>query len=228
MEIATIPIFEYTQDGFIRRNIYPFSLIGKTLLSNPIIKINRMIDELYVRKNRDTDVSFLQIINSSDFSDFKNVLENEDVFDSLSLYIKDPIEQFKLINDFFSFNITEWAKIFSVSRVTIYDWLNRKTVPKDVNANKISNIYKLLDTIPKKDIPISRTYLHQNIAKYNMSLLEIFSSNQDIMRTYQDLNKTLVAMSKQSRNNNDRLVKLSKTKLPKDEILDYNLKILNY
>ncbi|MBK5201587.1 MAG: hypothetical protein JJE21_08670 [Spirochaetaceae bacterium] len=228
MEIATIPIFEYTEDGSVRRNVFSFPSLEKNLWRNSITTIQRIIDELYVRKNMDKDVPFLKIINRSDFSDFENAIENENVFDSLSLNIKDSIEQFKLINDFFSFNKTEWAKIFSVSRVTVYDWLNRKTIPNDENANKISNIYKLLGTIPGKDIPISRTYLHQNIEKYNMSLLEIFSSNQDIIREYQDLNKTLVAMSNQSRKNNDRLVKLSKAKLPKDEILDYNLKILNY
>ena len=123
--------------------------------------------------------------------------------------------------------MTNWAEIFGVSRVSIYDWLNEKSNPPGNIANKIRDIYKLVSTLPGKKNPILQTYLYQNINRYNKSLMDIFASSHDFEKEYQDLSKIVVVLINQSRKNRDRLIELAKNKKSKEEILNYNLKNLN-
>ncbi|MBI9095499.1 MAG: helix-turn-helix transcriptional regulator [Sphaerochaeta sp.] len=233
--IGRIPVFEYTEDGSISEGFMSPSTtegnlwnIPKNLWSNPITTIQSKIAEFYVRKQNNQDFNPSLFALRSYLSDFENAIENENVYDLLSIDIKDYTEQFEEISNFFCFNKTEWAKIFSVSRVTVYDWLNGKTTPTGDNAKKISSIYNFLRTIPDIESPISQMYLYQKINKYNKSLKEIFLTNQDIVEEYPSLNEMVTAMVRQTLKNKERLVKLAKTKHPKDEILEYNLKSLKY
>ena len=226
--VEDFPVVEYIEDGTIKAKFFPQPVIDRNLYINPITTIQNIFNEIIVKKKQSKAVDFLQSLKRSYFSVFDNTVENDGIYEGLSVNIKDYSEQLEEINEFFCFNKTEWSKIFTVSRVTIYDWLNGKTTPTGDNASKISSIYKLLSTISGKGNTISRTYLHQNISKYNKSLMGIFLSSQDIVGEYQDLNETITAMMNHSGRNKERLVKLAKSKRPKDEILDYNLKNLNY
>jgi DNA-binding transcriptional regulator YiaG len=233
--IGRFPVFEYAEDGSISEDFMSPSTternlwnIPKNLWSNPITTIQGKIAEFYVRKQKSQDYNHSLFTFRSYLSDFENAIENENIYDLLSIDVKDYTEQFEDISKSFCFNKTEWAKIFSVSRVTVYDWLNGKTTPTGDNANKINNIYKFLRTIPDIENPISQMYLYQKINKYNKSLKEIFLTSQNIVEEYPGLNETVSAMVRQTLKNKERLVKLAKTKRPKDEILDYNLENLNY
>ncbi|MDY0244485.1 MAG: hypothetical protein RBQ89_06685 [Sphaerochaeta sp.] len=159
---------------------------------------------------------------------FENTIENENCSGLESIETKDYQEQFAQISSFFSFNKSEWARIFSVSRVSIYDWLSGKTTPTGEKAYKISSIYKLIGTLPDTSIPISRTYLYQNIQKYNKSLLDIFLTSTDISKDYEDLSDILAILIRRSKNTHDRLARLAKDRKPNEATLDYNLSKLRF
>lgn len=223
------PLVEYVEDGTVKVKLFSPPVFDKNRCFNPITTIVDIFSEIIVKKNQNKDVEFLQSLKQSYLSDdFENAIENDEAFDSLSINIKGYTEQLEKIINFFCFNKTEWAKIFSVSRVTVYDWLHGKTTPTGENAKKISSIYNFLSTIPDIESPISQMYLYQKINKYNKSLKEIFLTSQDIVEEYPGLNETVTAMARQTLKNKERLVKLAKTKQAKDEILDYNLKSLKY
>ncbi|MBL7007284.1 MAG: helix-turn-helix transcriptional regulator [Spirochaetia bacterium] len=233
--IGRFPVFEYTEDGSISEDFMSPSTTERNLWntpinlwSNPITTIQSKIAKFYVKKLTGKEFNPSQFTVRSYLFDFENDIKTDEAFDSLLINIKDYTEQFEKISNFFCFNKTEWAKIFSVSRVTVYDWLNGKTTPTGGNATKISSIYNFLRTIPDIESPISQMYLYQKINKYNKSLKEIFLTSQDIVEEYPGLNETVTAMVRQTLKNKERLVKLAKTKQPKDEILDYNLKSLKY
>lgn len=136
-------------------------------------------------------------------------------------------EQFEEIVRIFGFSKTDWAKIFSVSRMTVYDWLNKKTTPQGDNATKISNVFKLLETIPGSRERVSQTYLNQNIKKYNRSLKDIFSASQNIEEEYQGIGEIIAFMISQSIKRKERLIKLARTEEFRDDILDYNIRNLD-
>lgn len=150
---------------------------------------------------------------------------NDDIEPLLTTF-KNDNEQFKEVSEIFAFNKSEWAKIFNVSRVTIYDWLNGKTKPAGDNADKIRNIYKILNSLGDNRNSIYQTYLYQNISKYNKSLMEIFSSSQNIEKDYENLDKVIMKMIKLSQQRRERISKLTKTKLPKEDVLKHNLEDL--
>ena len=222
------PLVEYVEDGTVKAKFFSLPVLDRNLCINPITTIQDIYNKIILKRNQNMAFDVLQSLKQSYFSDFENAIVNDEAVASLSIDTAGYTEKFEKISNFFCFNKTEWAKIFSVSRVTVYDWLNGKTKPTGVNAKKINSIYNFLRTIPDNESPISQTYLYQNISKYNKSLKEIFLSSQDIVDEYQDLDKTVVAMIKHSGRNKERLVRLAKSKRSKEEILDYNLKNLSY
>ncbi|MDD3791044.1 MAG: hypothetical protein ACOXZ2_03890 [Sphaerochaetaceae bacterium] len=133
------------------------------------------------------------------------VVEDELQQETIPVVLKNYNEQFAEIDRIFGFNKTEWAKIFGVSRVTIYDWLSQKTTPQGSNANKIGDIYKLLESVPEKKDRVAQTYLNQNISKYNKSLKEIFSESQNIEEEYQGIGEVIAFMILQTAKRKERL-----------------------
>ncbi len=219
-------VLEYAEDGTMKKTKIAYSTADENNCINPVTAIRKRISLKNFKK-----VGYrgkLSQLLIDELFDFANTIEAEDNLDAVPLTMKDYNSQFREINNFFCFNKTEWAKIFSVSRVTIYDWIKGETRPSGGNAKKINSIFKLLSTISAKETPISRTYLYLSISKYDKSLLEIFLSSQDIMMDYKDLATTIEAMINQSEKNKFRLIKLSKIRQPKDETLDYNLENLNF
>jgi hypothetical protein len=218
------PVVEYVEDGSVKATGKLQPVTDENPCAIPITTIQNILHETVIKKLLSKDVDFLPSLKRSCSMSFDNTVENVTDYEALSSIIKDYSEQLEDINIFFSFNKTELSNIFGVSRVTIYDWLSGKTTPTGDNAKKISSIHKLLCTIPNKGKPISRTYLRQNISKYDRSLMEIFISSQNIVEEYQGLHETIAAMIHHSEKTQERLIKLAKSKRPRDEVLDYNLK----
>lgn len=218
-----LPTVEYTEDGSVKINSFPSHRSLKNHQNDFVTTTKGGVDNSWICKG----MIVIEDVNRLVFHRFENTIENELDSGISEPLLKSDNDQFEEISELLSFSKTDWAKIFGVSRVTIYDWLNRKTSPTGHNAEKIRSLFKILNSIPGEKAPISQPYLYQNITKYNKSLIEIFLASQDIEREYHDIGITIAALINQSRKNMDRLIRLAKTKQSKDEILNHNLKNLS-
>lgn len=142
--------------------------------------------------------------------------------------LKNPNEQFVIINKFFGFKKTEWADIFSVSRVTIYGWLKDGLKPSGENARKISVLYNLLNTLPNRQEGdrLFVGYLNHHINTCNCSLLELFTTGIFFKREIPQLSEILSSLLKKSRQKFKEFEYMEKTSQATEATLDYNLKNL--
>lgn len=131
---------------------------------------------------------------------------------------------FSSIHSFFPFSNNEWAKIIGVPRGTIYDWIFKRSAPSGDSIKRIETIYEIVKSCSSNEKEgISRRYLYHTLSRYNMSLLEIFTSHLDMLSDYNTLTRTINELLDESKIERYRLNKLNSTHTQKEHILDYNL-----
>lgn len=215
---------EFTSDGTVKnKNLLGFMMVNYNCYS------------MTTPRRKAEDIVLLGEIYKCTRDDIRGLM-NQDLEEAFKKFLAARIdvnsllnhnEQFEELVKIFGFSKTDWAKIFNVSRVTIYDWLNKKTIPRGDNATKISSIFNLLGEVPSSNERISQTYLNQHIKKYTKSLKDIFSESKNIEEEYQGIGEVITFMIKQSKKRKDRLTKLARTEEFRDEILDYNIRNLD-
>lgn len=100
----------------------------------------------------------------------------------------------KIGDDFDTGILGKWTNLFNVSRLTIYSWLKKETEPTGNNLEKITSLFKLINSlseeIQKKSI--FRGLLNENITRFNKSLLEIISAPNAAIENYEALKEVII------------------------------------
>ena len=140
----------------------------------------------------------------------------------------DSIKQFASIQQFFCFDKTEWAAIFSVPRAVIVGWIVGECVPSVLNASKINHLYDLISAIPnrKEGDRLFRGYIHHQISAYDCSLYEVLKSTIPGDDTALALIPVLSSLVEKSRKKAKELDDLKKSGDSSQTTFDYNLKRL--
>ena len=86
-------------------------------------------------------------------------------------YTRTPAEDIARIREIFSPAVSELAKVFSVSRQTIYNWLNGEQ-PIFAHTDKLHDFALAADIFAETSIPMTGTLLKRNIIE-GKSLLDI-------------------------------------------------------
>lgn len=137
-------------------------------------------------------------------------------------------EQFEKINRFFNLSVTKWTNLFNVSRLTIYSWLKKETEPTGNNLEKITSLFKLINSlseeIQKKSI--FRGLLNENITRFNKSLLEIISAPNAAIENYEALKEVIIYLVGKSNELENFQTKNNKSKKSSDAVFYRNLENL--
>lgn len=214
--------FEYNNDGTIRWEQSAERVIHK---STPSITSAHNSSRVKLAWQKTDYRSFYYEDNIIDYSD--QAVKTDDNI-TKALISKSLNDQFKFIHSFFGLTKTEWAEIFSVSRVAIYGWLKEETKPTGNNAKKIASLFTLINSLSdqQKSKRMLRGFVHENITEYNKSLFEILSSTNNFEKDYPDMQQILTYLLQKSSNRFADMEKYAKEKKGDDSTVHYNLKNL--
>ncbi|MBI9093542.1 MAG: hypothetical protein JEY71_01545 [Sphaerochaeta sp.] len=187
---------------------------------------SRQMLEFSLTRQLDTTSHHTDLFQGSLFLD--NLIGNASISKQIShhdLVLKSYNEQFGELAQFFGFNKTEWADIFSVSRPTIYGWLKNELKPSGKKASKISQLYSLLVAIPNRRVGdrLFRRYICHHISACNCSLFEIFKSGIPSEYEGSDLVEIISLLLKRAQKKSKELDDLEKTGLASESTLAHNL-----
>lgn len=175
--------------------------------------------------NRENFTQYLNTIGNSYYKPmyFEVIEDSETALIPLSAN-----EQFEKINRFFNLSVTKWTNLFNVSRLTIYSWLKKETEPTGNNLEKITSLFKLINSlseeIQKKSI--FRGLLNENITRFNKSLLEIISAPNAAIENYEALKEVIIYLVGKSNELENFQTKNNKSKKSSDAVFYRNLENL--
>jgi len=136
-------------------------------------------------------------------------------------------DQIVALHAFFRFKITDWARIFSVTRPVIYAWMEGRAIPKADNAKKILCLYQLLREVPSLTAEDSLSiYAYHRVDTLHSSLVDLFSDLAVLERHRQTVLEALTYLLAQSRIKRERDEENRKSGQGCDEMLEYNLREL--
>lgn len=146
-----------------------------------------------------------------------------------SIEISSEQDQILALHAFFRFKITDWARIFSVTRPVIYAWMEGRAVPKADNAKKILYLYQLLREVPSLNAEDSLgIYAYHREDTLHASLVDLFSDLALLERHRQSVLEALTYLLAKSRIKRERDEENQKSGEGSDEMLEYNLRELGF
>jgi transcriptional regulator with XRE-family HTH domain len=116
-------------------------------------------------------------------------------------------KKLRIIKDSFKLSMVELAKIFEVSRQSLYDWLEGKTLSND-NSDKLEKFYFVFELLNDTGIELSPQVIRRNIDSTG-SIANAISRNLDISTLAGKLKQALLIEAEQQQLLEKRLVQKS-------------------